>query len=152
MRFRSIVATSRVRVLACAVAHGNIYLTVAKSEDISQPNALSQTGTTQRVPADVAMVTEGGGGLHVFPELPTVQEVSAALNSLGATPHEELYILYRYLAKRFEDLGVTVVMPLVGRYATSMEMTGASLTICKLDRELEELLHAPANCAVWRVG
>jgi flagellar P-ring protein precursor FlgI len=91
-RTGTIVATSRVRVLSCAVAHGNIYLTVAKSEDVFQPNALSQTGTTQRVPADVAKVTEGGGGLHVFPELPTVQEVSEALNSLGATPRDMMTI------------------------------------------------------------
>jgi dihydroxyacetone kinase-like protein len=78
--------------------------------------------------------------------------ISVLVNSLGATPHEELYIIYRYLAKRFAELGVTVVMPLVGRYATSMEMTGASITICQLDAELESLLHAPANCAFWRVG
>lgn len=78
--------------------------------------------------------------------------ISVLVNSLGATPHEELYIIYRYLAKRFDDLGVTVVMPLVGRYATSMEMTGVSLTICKLEGELEQLLHAPANCAFWKVG
>jgi dihydroxyacetone kinase-like protein len=77
--------------------------------------------------------------------------ISVLVNSLGATPHEELFIIYRYLAGRFADMGVTIVMPLVGRYATSMEMTGASLTICKLDSELEELLHAPANCAFWRV-
>ncbi len=38
------------------------------------------------------MVTEGGGGLHVFPELPTVQEVSEALNSLGATPRDMMTI------------------------------------------------------------
>ncbi len=91
-RTGTIVATARVRVLSCAIAHGNIYLTVAKSEDVSQPNALSQTGTTQRVPADVAKVTEGGGGLHVFPELPTVQEVAEALNSLGATPRDMMTI------------------------------------------------------------
>lgn len=78
--------------------------------------------------------------------------VSVLVNSLGATPHEELYILYRPIAKRLKEIGVTIVMPLVGRYATSMEMTGASLTICKLDSELEELLRAPANCAFWRVG
>ena len=78
--------------------------------------------------------------------------VSILVNSLGATPHEELYILYRYLAKRIDELGVEIVMPLVGRYATSMEMTGVSLTICKLDEELESLLHAPANCAFWKVG
>ena len=43
-------------------------------------------------------------------------------------------------------------MPLVGRYATSMEMTGASITLCKLDDELEALLEAPASCAYWQVG
>ncbi|MEI4474156.1 dihydroxyacetone kinase subunit DhaK [Frigidibacter sp. MR17.24] len=77
--------------------------------------------------------------------------VSVLVNSLGATPLEELYILYRRLAQRLSELGVDIVMPLVGRYATSMEMTGATLSILKLDAELETLLHAPANCAFWRV-
>ncbi|MFN0128620.1 MAG: dihydroxyacetone kinase subunit DhaK [Verrucomicrobiales bacterium] len=78
--------------------------------------------------------------------------VSVLVNSLGATPHEELYIIYRFLARRLAELGVTVVMPLVGRYATSMEMAGASITLCQLDAELESLLQAPAHCAFWRVG
>ncbi len=73
------------------------------------------------------------------------------MNSLGDTPLEELYILYRRLKGRVDDLGVTIVMPLVGRYATSMEMTGATLSILKLDDELEELLREPANCAFWKV-
>lgn len=77
--------------------------------------------------------------------------VSVLVNSLGATPLEELYILYRRLAARLAELRVTIVMPLVGRYATSMEMTGATLSILKLDDELEELLRAPANCAFWKV-
>jgi dihydroxyacetone kinase-like protein len=42
-------------------------------------------------------------------------------------------------------------MPLVGRYACSMEMAGVSFTIIKLDAELERLLQAPAECAFWRV-
>ena len=42
-------------------------------------------------------------------------------------------------------------MPLVGRYATSMEMTGVSVTLCKLDAELERLLKAPCDCAFWTV-
>ena len=54
------------------------------------------------------------------------------VNSLGATPPEELYILYRVVQKRIVDLGATIVMPLVGRYATSMEMTGVSMTFCLL--------------------
>lgn len=77
--------------------------------------------------------------------------VSPLINSLGATPPEELYILYRFVKQRFDDLGVTVVMPLVGRYATSMEMAGVSFTFCKLDGELEDLLTAPARCAFWTV-
>ena len=77
--------------------------------------------------------------------------VSPLVNSLGATPPEELYILYRVIAPRLRDAGAEIVMPLVGRYATSMEMAGVSLTLCYLDDELEGLLKAPAECAFWRV-
>lgn len=78
--------------------------------------------------------------------------VAVLVNSLGATPHEELYILYRHIARVLDSIGVTPVMPLVGRYATSMEMAGASLTLMPLDAELERLLQAPADCPFWRVG
>ena len=78
--------------------------------------------------------------------------VSVLVNSLGATPLEELYILFARVADRLDKLGAQIVMPLVGRYATSMEMTGASLTVLILDPELEELLRAPAECAFWKVG
>ncbi|MTJ83108.1 MAG: dihydroxyacetone kinase subunit DhaK [Telmatospirillum sp.] len=77
--------------------------------------------------------------------------ISLLVNSLGATPPEELYILYRRARARFADQGVKIVQPLVGRYATSMEMAGASITLCRLDEELEGLLKAPAECAFWRV-
>ena len=85
-------------------------------------------------------------------KLSSNSRVSVLVNSLGATPPEELYILYRILKKRLDDLGVEIVMPLVGRYATSMEMSGVSFTFCELDSELETLLHAPANCAFWKVA
>ena len=78
--------------------------------------------------------------------------MSVMVNSLGATPPEELYILYRIVKQRLEDVGIKIVMPLVGRYATSMEMTGVSFTFCELDAELEVLLLAPAHCAFWTVG
>lgn len=77
--------------------------------------------------------------------------VSVMVNSLGATPPEELYILYRVVKSRLEEAGASIVMPLVGRYATSMEMAGVSMTLCKLDEELETLLRAPCDCAFWRV-
>ena len=77
--------------------------------------------------------------------------VSILINSLGATPPEELYILYRYAKARLQEIGASIVMPLVGRYATAMEMTGCSMTFCHLDDELETLLKAPAECAFWKV-
>jgi dihydroxyacetone kinase-like protein len=90
---------------------------------------------------------------NVLPELDIGRgsRVAVLVNSLGATPHEELYILYRHVAKVLAERGATPVMPLVGRYATSMEMTGASLTLMPLDSELERLLKAPASCPFWRV-
>ncbi len=77
--------------------------------------------------------------------------VSVLVNSLGATPPEELYIMYRRVKAALEGTGAAIVMPLVGRYATSMEMTGATITLCKLDDELEALLKEPAACAFWQV-
>jgi dihydroxyacetone kinase-like protein len=78
------------------------------------------------------------------------ERVSLLVNSLGATPLEELYIVFRRLNARLSDKGIDIVSPLVGRYATSMEMAGATLTLCRLDGEIERLLNAPCDCPFWR--
>lgn len=90
---------------------------------------------------------------RLFADQPLVagDRVSIMVNSLGATPPEELYILYRIVKDRLEGVGADIVMPLVGRYATSMEMAGVSFTMIKLDAELEKYLKAPCDCAFWRV-
>lgn len=80
------------------------------------------------------------------------ERISVLVNSLGATPPEELYILYRRVSRRLADRKIAIVMPLVGRYATSMEMTGVTFTLCRLDGELEKLLRAPCACAFWTVA
>ncbi len=72
-------------------------------------------------------------------------EIALMVNSLGATPLEELYIMYNYLAPYLEAKGVRIYRPYIGRFATSMEMAGASLTVMKLDDELKRLLDAPAS-------
>jgi dihydroxyacetone kinase-like protein len=79
------------------------------------------------------------------------ERVSVLVNSLGATPVEELFILYKRIHARLSEKQIEIVQPLIGRYATSMEMTGASLTVLRLDGELEKLLAAPAECAFWKV-
>lgn len=72
-------------------------------------------------------------------------EVSVMVNGLGGTPMEEQLIVYRRVHQLLKDMGVSVVMPHIGEYATSMEMAGLSVTIFKLDAELKELLQAPAE-------
>lgn len=101
-------------------------------------------------PAD-AIVDEMIDRLLADMPLASGDRASVMVNSLGATPAEELYIMYRRVKARLDGTGATLVMPLVGRYATSMEMTGATITLCKLDDELEALLRAPCDCAFWQV-
>lgn len=71
--------------------------------------------------------------------------VSVMVNGLGATPKEELLIVYRHIHSRLSKQGITLVMPHVGEFATSMEMAGLSVTLFKLDDELETLLRMPAS-------
>lgn len=72
-------------------------------------------------------------------------EVAVLVNGLGATPQEELYIVYRKAAEILDDKGIKIYRNLIGEYATSMEMAGMSITLMKLDDELKGLLDAPAD-------
>ncbi len=77
-------------------------------------------------------------------------KVAVLVNSLGATPLEELYVLYRKIDELLRSRGIEIYRPYVGRYACSMEMQGASLTLMKLDDELQRLLDAPADSPFFR--
>ena len=72
-------------------------------------------------------------------------EVSVMVNGLGATPLEELLIVFRKVHMILKDIGVSIYMPHIGEFATSMEMAGLSVTVLKLDAQLKELLRAPAS-------
>jgi dihydroxyacetone kinase len=76
-------------------------------------------------------------------------ELALLVNGLGATPHMDLYILYRAARRRLETLGWTIPRSFVGEYVTSLEMAGASITVMRLDDELLPLLDAPARSARW---
>jgi phosphoenolpyruvate---glycerone phosphotransferase subunit DhaK len=73
------------------------------------------------------------------------ESVAVLVNGLGATPHEELYILYRKVHELLGKAGVSVARAFVGEYATSLEMAGASLSLLKLDEDLTRLMAAPAE-------
>lgn len=84
---------------------------------------------------------------YILKEMPLTagDEISVMINGLGATPPEELYILYRRIFNRLHDMNVSICMPHIGEFATSMEMAGCSLTIFKLNEKLKKYLLYPAN-------
>ena len=78
-------------------------------------------------------------------DLAPADSVDVLVNGLGATPLEELYILYGRTAKSLSARGVKIRRAWVGEYATSLEMAGASLSILRTDSEIARLLDAPAQ-------
>ncbi|SNY38193.1 dihydroxyacetone kinase subunit DhaK [Paractinoplanes atraurantiacus] len=86
----------------------------------------------------------------VVPDLPyeSGDRVALMINGLGGTPISELYILYRRAHQRLADRGITIGRSYVNEYCTSLDMAGASLTLVRLDDEIEPLLTAPAEAAV----
>ena len=91
-RTGTIIATSRIRISSCAVSHGNITISIANTLDVSQPQPLSQTGTTVVTPRTDTKVEEQKAAFVPIPELPTVEKVAASLNSLGVTPRDMMAI------------------------------------------------------------
>ncbi len=72
-------------------------------------------------------------------------EVAVLINGLGATPKEELYLIYRKVGLILKDKKISVFQVYVGEFATSLEMAGASISLLKLDPELKKLLSMPAR-------
>jgi len=75
-------------------------------------------------------------------------EVALMINGMGGTPISELYLLYGYAHEQVVKRGMKIKRNYVGEYCTSLEMAGYSLTLVKLDAELEKLLDAPAEIAI----
>jgi dihydroxyacetone kinase-like protein len=78
--------------------------------------------------------------------------VAVLVNSLGATPLMELYVMHRRVARRLADAGLVQHVALVGPYCTSLEMAGASITLTHLDEELQALIDHPCDCAMFSSG
>lgn len=85
-------------------------------------------------------------------ELVSGDRVAVLVNGLGATPLEELYVMYRAVRARTDALGVQVAKSYVGEYATSLEMAGASISLLRLNDERLALLEAPARSPFFQEG
>jgi dihydroxyacetone kinase len=78
--------------------------------------------------------------------------VGVILNGLGATKHEELFVLWTTVSTLLKDAGLDVVAPEAGEFVTSLDMQGCSLTLLWLDDELETLWSAACDTPVLRRG
>ena len=78
-------------------------------------------------------------------------EVAVLVNGLGGTPLMELYILNMEVQKLLEEKGIKAYRTFVGNYCTAIDMTGASVTLMKLDDELKELLDAPCDTPALKI-
>ena len=75
--------------------------------------------------------------------------IAVMINSLGATPLEELYIISKRVNENLSNSKINNIKTYVGRYATSMEMAGMSITTLKLDDNLKKYLFASSVCPFW---
>ncbi len=91
-RTGSIILNDAVTLGACAVAHGNLSVTISTTPVVSQPNPLSGGQTVQGEKSDIA-IAQQGGALIQLPAGAKLADVVRALNTLGATPMDLLAIL-----------------------------------------------------------
>lgn len=85
----------------------------------------------------------------IVPDLPYAagDRVALMVNGLGGTPLSELYLVFGRAHRDLAGRGIEVARSYVGEYCTSLDMAGASLTLVRLDEEIESLLAAPASVA-----
>ena len=80
------------------------------------------------------------------------ERVALLVNGFGGTPLMELYLLNHQVTGELRKKGVTIARTFVGNYMTSIDMAGASISILKLDGELEDLLNAPSSAPAFQVS
>lgn len=91
-RTGSIVFNQSVTLGPCAIAHGNLTITVRSTPVISQPGAFSSGTTVVRERADI-QVSEGEGRLMYIGAAPKLEDVVRAINMMGASTQDLMHIL-----------------------------------------------------------
>jgi dihydroxyacetone kinase-like protein len=97
------------------------------------------------LPADTLVEKMMG---EILSDLPFDQgdEVCLLINDLGATTMMELLIANRKVRQILREREITVHDTLMGRFCSSQEMAGFSITLMKLDEELRKYYDMPARC------
>jgi len=89
---------------------------------------------------------------HIFGDYEYRKGDMAAIiiNGLGATPLEELYIVYRKVHMLLQEKGIGIHKIYIGEFATSMEMAGMSISLLELDEELQKYIDAPCSSPFFK--
>ena len=107
-RTGSIVLNQAVTLGPCAIAHGNLSITISTTPVISQPAPFSQGQTVVAQKSDIQVKQEPGKVINM-PNSPQLTDVVRALNSLGATPQDLLAILQAIKAAGAMDAELEVI-------------------------------------------
>ena len=107
-RTGSIVLNQAVTLGPCAIAHGNLSITISTTPVISQPAPFSQGQTVVAQRSDIQVKQEPGKVINM-PNSPQLTDVVRALNSLGATPQDLLAILQAIKAAGAMDAELEVI-------------------------------------------
>ena len=91
-RTGSVVMNQTVRVLDCAVAHGNLSVVINTQPVISQPGPFSG-GSTVATQTSQIQLNQAGGALQVVKNGASLADVVKGLNTLGANPQDLVSIL-----------------------------------------------------------
>jgi len=92
-RTGTIVISSQVRVMAAAVAHGSLSVTITERQDVSQPGPLSG-GTTVTTPrSDISIAQPTDAHMFMFDAGVNLEEIVRAVNQVGAAPGDLVAIL-----------------------------------------------------------
>ena len=78
-------------------------------------------------------------------------EVAVLVNGLGGTPLMELYILNYEVQNLLKEKNITAYKTFVGNYTTSLEMTGCSLSLLKLNDKMKTLLDASCDTPALKI-
>ena len=91
-RTGTVVINRSVRITAAAVSHGTISVSISATNEVSQPNALSN-GTTQAVQNATVNVNEPNKPMVLFKPGVELRDVVDAVNQVGASPSSLIAIL-----------------------------------------------------------
>ncbi|SFK69758.1 dihydroxyacetone kinase [Marinilactibacillus piezotolerans] len=90
---------------------------------------------------------------RIIADLPyeTGDDVALLVNGFGSTPLQELYLLNNSVSKILENKNIKIYKTFVGNYMTAIDMSGASISLMKLDKELKEMLDYPSDTPAFKI-